>query len=496
MKKTAFSKSRLLGHFALADGRQVFGDLRIRGPRSSLRLRDNSFIHVGSQRAFHGELHDLQRVSCLDCIELSSGDTWSAIGATYYSVELFPHFVTIGAKHLDPDAAVIKSVHFTVGDIAAIFYDFDAFGHLTDAGPLIESALSAKKERPVDIGDRPRVAYFTGKEEVIAVETTIGRFSVRHWISYGRHGQPGIELKSQMMVSIEPKSPVCFDDCITMTTSALRFLSLLAGRKQGVESMSLAINTGSDESDTSLSVRWSYAPRGHKQKEANPRAPHPIDIPLDAIGRPEEFSRTFANWLSRDATWRLARSRFDDCLRKGNLYDVDRLVSAANMFDLIPQEDVSTAEHLPEELAAAKTSCTTIFKALPISLGRDSVLGALSRIGKPSLSKKILHRVAIVNRELSHKFPELELVVKAAVRCRNYFVHGGTDNFDYLKLQKFVPFFTSVLEFVFVASDLIEAGWDARAWSARSYTGSHSFTGFRHQYGLSLRDLKEAMSSS
>jgi hypothetical protein len=61
-------------------------------------------------------------------------------------------------------------------------------------------------------------------------------------------------------------------------------------------------------------------------------------------------------------------------------------------------------------------------------------------------------------------FPEITMVTDEAVNCRNYYVHGGEPRLDYNREFGAVIFFTDTLEFVFAASDLIEAGWDFQAW--------------------------------
>jgi hypothetical protein len=42
-----------------------------------------------------------------------------------------------------------------------------------------------------------------------------------------------------------------------------------------------------------------------------------------------------------------------------------------------------------------------------------------------------------------------------------------------------VPFLTDTLEFVFAASEFVEAGWDLAAWAANSNSMSHPWGRFR-----------------
>lgn len=242
-----------------------------------------------------------------------------------------------------------------------------------------------------------------------------------------------------------------------------------------------------------LRLHWSYRPQGSKGKCRNSNDnTHPADIPLDAIQRPAEFTAVLQHWVNRDTSWHSARVRYDGCMRKTNSYDVDRLVAAANMFDLLPEDAVPLLSTLPDELEKARKSCLTTFKNLAPSIERDSVISALKRMNKPSLPKKVQSRVLIVNNKMKHKLPELELVAKTAIKVRNHFVHGESNSFNFDAVEHLMPFFTDALEFIFYASDLIEAGWDANAWNQEAHSWGHSFARFRCNYQQCMEDFKRA----
>ena len=134
-----------------------------------------------------------------------------------------------------------------------------------------------------------------------------------------------------------------------------------------------------------------------------------------------------------------------------------------------PSWFIGTASHLP--------SC-------------DSALSALGRIGKPSLPKKVAHRIGVVQSQLGAQFPDLLIVATTAVKCRNFLVHGSSGDVDYAKVERFVPFLTDALEFIFAASDFVEAGWDAQAWVSGAGGWGHSFSRFRSEYDRALALLR------
>jgi len=181
----------------------------------------------------------------------------------------------------------------------------------------------------------------------------------------------------------------------------------------------------------------------------------------------------------------------------GDRYDVGRLVSSANMFDILPVNAVPLEVDLPEDLQTAKSEARRIFKALPQSDERNSVLSELGRLGKAKLKHKARHRGQIVLTEAGERFPDLILVLEEAVNCRNHYVHGSLAKIDYRDhFFETVSFFTDTLEFVFAASDLIEAGWSMTLWLQQGTTGSHPFGTYCSYYKDNLRALRELLDAT
>jgi len=182
--------------------------------------------------------------------------------------------------------------------------------------------------------------------------------------------------------------------------------------------------------------------------------------------------------------------RFFNSFAEQRQYDIDRLIASANMFDILPSSAVPTDVSLTDDFKAAIDSSRKSFKALPVSLERDGVLGALGRAAKSSLKHKIRHRAQFVTSVLGTCFDELTLATDEAVNCRNHYVHGSDPSFDYERNFNTVAFFMATLEFVFAASDLIEAGWDIKAWSANPTGMAHPFGAYRVGYLPQLASLK------
>jgi hypothetical protein len=175
---------------------------------------------------------------------------------------------------------------------------------------------------------------------------------------------------------------------------------------------------------------------------------------------------------------------------------VDRLVAAANMFDILPSAAVPPDVTLSEEQMSSRDEARKLFRALPQSAERNSVLGALGRMGKSSLKHKVRHRAKYVLERAGNKFPELEMVCDEAVNCRNFYVHGSDPVFDYEAHGNAKTFFTETLEWIFAASELIEAGWNIGPWLGRGSSMSSQFARYHINYGLALQELKKLLPTS
>lgn len=491
MSKNNFGKQskRFLGSFTLNDGRSVTGELHLKGENTLLKLHSDQPLDSLNvlKNNIKGKAYSGEYLTLIDCLCSSIGRLNWKNEASNYHADIFPHYVAIGQTHLTANQNSIKTIEFTTTDLSTIFYDFDAFGNAVDAKSVIDIALKdIRTQRPVESGDTPIVSYFTGKICITEIPTIIGKVSVRHCPIYSMGSPSGVSIKNSMVLSIEPESPITFNDAIIKMNDVASFLSILAGRAQGINGIQVFTTESTEHYPQPVSIhsslRWKCSGKNRVHK------PHPRDIPVNASFHPKEFSDMLTNWINRQSTWRRARSRSLIYLRKANKYGPDRLVSAANMFDILPMDAIPTSEELSSEIIEARDQCKNIFKALPDDVNRSSVLGALGRLGKPSLPKKVAHRVAIVNSKLGGRFRNLDKVAVAAVKCRNYFVHGSTD-IEFDKIEHLLPFLTDTLEFVFAASDLIDAGWDAQRWNAEPHGWDHTFARFIAHYESASSEL-------
>jgi hypothetical protein len=403
---------------------------------------------------------------------------------------VFPHFVILGDEHLHPSERTISKVEFLIDDANVLFSDFDAFRWLIDARPYIHRIAHANGiDRPIAIGPHPQIFYFTGKEEIFTASTALGRVSASHAPAFNPFQTDGGTMKNRVPVAIAFVEAVDFHEAIARASRVIEYLGLIVGRPQNVVRLSLHI--GPDHSKCPLVVYWSMRPR--RKSFSGLPVPHAGDILLFAIAQPAEFARVLECWFARESDWHEARRRFFNSFARQRTYDIDRLVGAANMFDILPTSAVPDSVTIPVCLGLAQKASRELFRALPQTLERDIILGALGRIGKSSLKHKVRHRADRLAQLAGEWFPDLLTVVDESVNCRNYYVHGSETTFDYDRNFNAVVFFTDTLEFVFAASDLIEAGWDIRSWIMQGTTMSHPFGRYRVNYPLALKNLNKLL---
>jgi hypothetical protein len=494
---TKRQKKKSLGRFVLEPGgREIHGELTLAGKDTTLQLHDPLEFHLGTnpEKCIHGVLTDLEKVSLMDCVTMTGVGHTLRGGDISYSATIFPHFVVSGDHYLLPDDELVTHIDIVIDDAAVLFYDFFAFGFVLNATSVIEKVVELNEQliqQKIPTGSDAAIAYFAGKSEIFACDTVDGKLTVRHRARPNNFGGPtGTGFKNTIVITIEFPKPLTLKKAIQRTSAPLRFFEILIGRPQDISG--LGVRAGSElTKQECFEIHWSLAPR---RTYSEPK-PQSHDVLLDPIRSGSEFAKVLTNWLAEDAERVHARMRFSNSFHGQRYYTVDRLVGAANMFDLLPAGAVPTDAQISNDLEAAKEKARLEFEALPKSTERHSILSALGRIGKASLKHKIRHRAEKVTRVVGSRFPDLAIVTDEAVNCRNYYVHGSSPSFDYdNNFSAVVTFFTSALEFVFATSELVEAGWDMKRWSGAGTSMSHPFGGFLVDYHHRLAELKKLLS--
>jgi hypothetical protein len=482
-------QQRLVGRFKRSGSKESqLGELTLAGEDTTLVLRSSSKSLVDlvymPPALMHGTTVDRQKVSLLRCVGQSAPSTRVG-GRRSYSAVLFPNYVLLGDKHLNDDSR-IAGASFTLRHAHVLFYDFFVFGEARHPKEFIKEILRSNfpDEKAIEVGPHPQVHYYTGKTVLLETVTSLGSVAVGLKAAWTLPSPRGIYVPNAIEVDVNFSVPLSFEDSLATLTSIVDFFALLAGARQSLDNLTVRLEAKSRNAPTLMVYRPLTAgdPIGPATRQSR-------DSLMPYMSCKDEIGTVMQRWVARSQDWTNARRRFFDVFSMDRNYTIDRLVAAANMFDLLPKSSVPESVPVTLEVRDATAKCKQIFKALPDSLEKQDMLDALNRVGRTFLKHKIRHRAKVVVDTIGSRVPRLTELTDQAVKCRNHFVHGSRGSFDYGKNFHAVTYLCDTLEFVFGCSDLIEAGWDARSWADRS--GGHPFNNYLHSY---LRASKEVLS--
>ena len=298
-------KSRHVGLFSVAPDREVNGNLSLDGPNTSLYLWDENFFNIyqSDGKIITGILDNRTKVSLIDCL-ISGPGSYSRQGDTSEFCTVFPHYIVFGDQHVSYTDKKISSASFLLDDVATLFHDYNAFGFASDARSIVKQIVESENmDREIGMGDRPLVAYYTGKQEIFSSGTVFGTMSASHAPGYTMGSSRGIKIDNTIYIRIKFGEAITFMDVVDRLWKVQRFFELIVGRAQNL--VECIIDTGTDEKPQPLDVYFSMTPnypRPEKDFEISS-----WDVLIDAVRNANGFSNVLAAWLERENTWRDAR---------------------------------------------------------------------------------------------------------------------------------------------------------------------------------------------
>lgn len=487
------------------------GHLSIAGADTLLNLasKERWNASLGEYRDIHGTLADGRKASLLECIGAGNIDHRWGEDARYES-NFFPHYVVLGEQFVASSDASIRALHYHFENVDCLVHGHGTFQALSPKPDEVRRILEAEHLRgekiakehgwniqPFDpqIGEHPHLLYYSGVWEFVRFETEIATVTMNNRTTHGPGSSKGIGIENEISVSLVFSEPNTVHAAINslMTLHSLYELSL--GRRQRYLWIELElVEPGFDPEGRqldNLELFWSYC---NERVEGETEKTHIGDVLISPDMQPEEFAVVASGWVNSAPTMSASRARFGTAFH--STYSVDRIVGAANMFDLLPEERAPKRKEADIETKAAVEQGKRIFKALPDSFAKQSVLSALGRVGTASLRDKVLHRAEILSAANGNLFPDIYVPCSQAVLCRNHYVHGSDPEFDYREEFGAFAFLTNTLEFVFATSDLIDLGWDFEKWRAKGLGSSHDFGMYVYNYAENLARLKVVLDRS
>lgn len=478
------------GVFSLPTGQKLTGSLSLDGEDTILHLWGEKIENIDTldKITIAGILENQKKASLIDCI-VTRQERFFGKDGVFHHYRLFPHYVLIGTRHRLSSDKTITKVSFVIDDAMTLFHDRFAFGTVDIPADRVNDIGSMDLFKKIQFeSDRPIFAYWTGKMQIFSADTILGKISACHQPSLDMGGPHGACISNRIVVFVDFSRPKSVRDTDIEIRKVLRFFHTILGRPQNLIELQI-IDDGNpypESSDLQLSMYPNHSRR------SSVREPDFRDILIDAATDREDFSRLLCEWLLKEETWRIARSRFASGWSRARNYDADRIVGAANMFDLLPDNAVPSNSTLEGCLEDAIRQSRELFKGLPQNEKRNRILGDLGTLSKPSLKEKIRYRSQVISSRIGECIPDINDVTDAAVDLRNIFVHGSSVSAARKdKLQDSIGFLTDTLEFVFCASDLIEAGWNIEVWNKKEKGVGHPFADYLRSYADDLARFRK-----
>lgn len=486
---------------------QHTGILNISEENSSIKIIGKDFLEFPESECtdIHGMLIDGKKASLLGCV-LNNKTRHHSNEQSQFESQYFPNHVVIGEEFINSGESVIQAVHYHFDNVNRLVSGHDTFQSLNPSTDEILHILEEDHKRremvaekygwmksnfKPQICDHPQLLYFSGLWEITACETKLGKVSLTNRASRGLGTSTGISISNEVTVNIEFTESKTLDEAIDAMQTLHGLFELSLGHRQRYRWIELKLINQSKETEYHIPqtarLYWSLCNtrvKGESKVGLN-------DILLAPDLRPKEFTKVVAGWMNSADIMSDPRERFGSAFFEN--YSINRIVGAANMFDLLPESYTPKTKEIDAPLMEVVEQCRNLFTSLPESFAKQSILSALGRLGKASLRDKIYHRADKISAEVSHLFPDLYIPCNHAVIARNHYVHGSNASFDYQENFTEFAFIIDTLEFVFAVSDLLDIGWDLKIWLNQHMSMTHPFGIYAINYSNNINRLKNTV---
>ena len=435
------------GIFSVSPDQRANGTLTLAGRESQLLLWSDSPLEIPTDATITGVLNNLTKVSLLRCNIRSEGHVAKG-DQIRHKYLVSPQCVLFGSRYISDNEDVVREISFMLEHAVALFHDSDAYGTIFNISAA--TAMVAKINNPessVEVTNSSWVSYYTGKKTVFTSDTVLGRVSANHTpvFTMGNDHDHGLEKGTELSIKFAEPLPVI--ESLHRMGRVLQFVDLVVGYPQNVSSIS--VHTGFDDPSHSFELyAIGYAGRNSTSEEGESGRIlrttgliHPVD---DSTG----FANVLRAWLDRDVEWRTARIRLSHDWGK-RFYHYNRIIAAANVFDLLPNSVYGNKLSLASDVSAAVDASRKIFRSLPPSEERDDMPGHLGRVGGWRLKRQISSRATNIADAIGQLLPDFGTVIDEAVNLRNHYVHGTPSRIRIDQRLRLLHFLTNSLEFIF-----------------------------------------------
>ena len=410
------TEEQYLGHF-LISSRKLPGSVSLKGRDSVLEVYADKFVHLPQEKmdTIRGVASTGEKLTICKAIGPGVPGRRTYHGTTKHFMSLFPHYVAVGPRHLDARTKTIAELSFTMSGALDLFYDVGAFGWALKGVKDVRKLMPEWKRKDPRKIVHSEVFYFANCGPIISVHANGIHVQAFNAPTTQFPSPRGISVTNQVRISISFARPVNLQDAIAAAYELLSFCEIVAHNKQCIRDVRVRHrNAKDDEFDIRLYI-------SNAETDYGPRVDFRDHLVSGGLHK-QEFETVLKKWMESLPTYRIARRRINEGIRDDTSYSIDRLIGAANAFDLLPG-DAASKPKVPVGVLKSLSNLQGQARELP-SPYREQVLDNLGRVGAANLRQKIMNRFKMLPRKLRDRFPDMEMVIDHAVRTRNYFVHG------------------------------------------------------------------------
>jgi hypothetical protein len=440
---------------------------------------------IDNHSNIYGKTDKNQYISLLNC--LGDESTYQSNNQSSYSCEVYSHTMIMGNEKIVPESDKFTSISLTVGNPLKLFMRLKSFGYVNVPDPKLIDVLNEQKYTPrFDTEKRTIIAYFNGDFDIFEQDTKLGKIKAHNIIHHGSLGSvTGVTIENKIMVTIDFHNGVSLDEAFKRANLVTLFFRFIGG--QGLYFKDISLRKIEHEHNE-FTVYHDSCNWGKEEDEEDDFYTRPL---INVTNH--SFLEILKNWFDKDDRESVRYSFYNTYFRE--IYSPDRLITAANMFDIFPiaDNDKKKIIHPDADLLIKNLKNHLKTEFSDFDEIRNSLLQSIGSITRKSLKERVLDRIEIIRPHLiGHVVcvEDIKFIIGIAIKSRNYHVHGTKyKKLTPEKLFEFQSLFIDTFEYIYAISELIECGWQGSetplSWS------NHRIKGYERQIGSEVRNLKK-----
>lgn len=474
----------------------------------SLTSDDYFRLDFGDQNFVSGTTTDLKYICLMNIVvKQNFGACTDLVGnRSSWSSVLTAQFLAISDCPFVPSASSISGVHILNEQISQICHNPSTLTQIIESQAAIEKLATAGL---IDLEDDK-----TGWKSEVQVKLDKGNSfeaAIENGSVVGSPAFPNLSfstarrlIDNRYLVGIEFSEPTDFYDALGKCTAMVRLCEFSYGIEIVLERLQLTrpdvtrvIEGKEREYPNYVEVNFFDLGFGTRRISKDDWRFGRLGDWRDALVAParnrSEFELVVTNWFATELDRVEARARLLDGYRNGSSFPNDRLISACAAFELLPAVSKPDQKLPPNVIKLGKDLKEMVENDDVDTDWKNRFKQQLGLVKSTRTKDIIQHRLNEIRRSDSEFLPDCELVLVHAVKLRNRLIHGSPTKLAEAENDYFKPFFTSVLEVIFVFSELMDCGYDLKKWREPMHPQGNPLALTVWDFDLQIKRLKEAL---